>query len=178
MPPIAEIQKRLAKRAKENLKTYITIEYPYIGRNRFGEFKATRKVPTVSDVYAANIKLPHKFDDLYNLMTERFWIWVATCNILNNKGAKTPGIDGAVGDDIKDTISFAGELAYELKAGIYKPSPVRRVYIPKANGSLRPLGIPTIKDRGNCLAGQSRCTLRFSAGKPTRHPEHGYRNCH
>ena len=42
---------------------------------------------------------------------------------------------------------FIGNLSEELKARTFKPSPGRRVYIPKANGKKRPLGILTIKDR-------------------------------
>lgn len=147
MPSIAETQQRLARKAQANLKATVTVEYPYVGKNRFGTFTASRKVKTETDVFAAGIKLPHKFDDLFSLITEPFWMWVATCGILNNAGAKTPGVDGIIGDDIEDVLGFAKGLAAELKAGTYTPSPVRRVYIPKANGTLRPLGIPTLRDR-------------------------------
>lgn len=61
----------------------------------------------------------------------------------------TSGIDGETFSEI-ETIGVAEYLAIlqeELKQEQYKPKPVKRVYIPKANGKQRPLGIPTIKDR-------------------------------
>ncbi len=65
-----------------------------------------------------------------------------------NKGS--PGVDGINFEDIEQKIgidTFLSELAQDLKDKTYHPSPVRRVMIPKADGSLRPLGIPTIRDR-------------------------------
>ena len=59
------------------------------------------------------------------------------------------GVDGVTFEDIKakGTVEYLAELQEELKEGRYKPKPVRRVYIPKANGKKRPLGGPTIRDR-------------------------------
>lgn len=65
-----------------------------------------------------------------------------------NKGS--PGVDGISFEAIEQTTgidAFVSELAQDLKEKTYHPSPVRRVMIPKADGSLRPLGIPTIRDR-------------------------------
>ena len=65
-----------------------------------------------------------------------------------NKGS--PGVEGMDFEDIEQKIGierFLSELAQDLKDKTYKPSPVRRVMIPKADGSQRPLGIPTIRDR-------------------------------
>jgi len=59
------------------------------------------------------------------------------------------GVDGQRFQDIEEygTSRWLGELAEELKVRTYRPSPVRRVWIPKPDGKKRPLGIPTIKDR-------------------------------
>ena len=65
-----------------------------------------------------------------------------------NKGS--PGVDGINFEDIEQKTgidTFLSELAQDLKDKTYHPSPVRRVMIPKADGSQRPLGIPTIRDR-------------------------------
>ena len=61
----------------------------------------------------------------------------------------TSGVDGVTFEEIKikGIIEYLAELQEELKEGRYKPRPVKRVYIPKANGKKRPLGIPTIRDR-------------------------------
>ncbi|MFB9268722.1 hypothetical protein ACFFWD_37375, partial [Bradyrhizobium erythrophlei] len=65
----------------------------------------------------------------------------------SNKGA--PGVDGQDFADIEayGVQRWLGELALALREESYQPDPVRRVYIPKANGKLRPLGISTLRDR-------------------------------
>jgi retron-type reverse transcriptase len=59
------------------------------------------------------------------------------------------GVDGQRCDGIEayGEERWLSELAQELKSRIYRPLPVRRVYIPKPDGKQRPLGIPAIRDR-------------------------------
>ena len=67
-----------------------------------------------------------------------------------NKGARTPGIDKATVAQIETWIgveAFLGQIRDSLKSGEFRPVEVRQVMIPKANGKLRKLGIPTVADR-------------------------------
>jgi RNA-directed DNA polymerase len=81
-------------------------------------------------------------DKIYNKKN----LIVAYQQVKKNKGA--PGIDGitiqAYGENLHENTEA---LHLELKTGTYEPSPVRRVEIPKPDGSSRPLGIPTVRDR-------------------------------
>jgi RNA-directed DNA polymerase len=68
---------------------------------------------------------------------------LAVKRVTENKGGKTPGIDGRIWNKGNDKIKGAMSL---IRHG-YKAEPLRRIYIPKKNGKLRPLGIPTIRAR-------------------------------
>jgi len=90
----------------------------------------------------------YRFYALYDKVWRADILMFAYRLVRANKGS--PGVDGVNFEDIDATIGidkFLSELAQDLKDKTYHPSPVRRVMIPKADGSQRPLGIPTIRDR-------------------------------
>ena len=81
---------------------------------------------------------------LQRILTSSFY---AKCSavkrITSNKGSKTPGVDGVILRTSRQKIN----AVFDLKRRDYNPSPLRRIHIPKKNGKLRPLSIPTQKDR-------------------------------
>jgi len=91
-----------------------------------------------------------RFTALYGLLLWEPWMEVALQRVLANTGAKTPGVDGVTRERLKEPDAqqaLLDELRTQLREGTYRAQPVRRVYIPKADGKQRPLGIPTIRDR-------------------------------
>lgn len=97
---------------------------------------------------AAKTNPKRKFGVLYDKVCREDVLRAAYAQVRANKGA--PGIDQQSFEMIEKEVgvgTFLSELRAKLVAKRYKPLPVRRVYIPKAGGTQRPLGIPVIADR-------------------------------
>jgi len=97
---------------------------------------------------AAKANPTRKFGVLYDKVCRNDVLRAAYAQVKANQGA--PGIDRQSFEMIEREVgveTFLGKLRAQLIAKRYKPQPVRRVYIPKADGSQRPLGIPVIADR-------------------------------
>jgi len=86
-----------------------------------------------------------RFDDLFNLVADPAFLMVAWDRVRGNRGARSAGVDGVKPRSIVfGREAFLVRLRDDLKAGAFAPLPVRQRMIPKANGKLRSLGIPTV----------------------------------
>ncbi|WP_244144849.1 reverse transcriptase/maturase family protein [Paraburkholderia tuberum] len=95
----------------------------------------------------AKAEAGYRFYALYDKIYREDVLAHAYAQCRSNKGA--PGVDR---QDFAEVEAYGvqrwlGELALALRQENYRPDPIRRVFIPKANGKLRPLGISTLRDR-------------------------------
>lgn len=116
---VGEMQRKLSQWAEQRLEE---LEYPlFVGRKDL------------------------RLHDLYHLLYDGTWLRQAHEHVCRNRGSRTAGCDGLnMGVFNADLENQLSKLAEQLRTQTFRPHPVRRVYIPKKNGKLRPLGIPTV----------------------------------
>ena len=114
-----------------------------------------------------------RFYSLYDKIHRRDVLEYAYACCRANQGAA--GVDGERFEDIEayGRERWLGELTDTLRNKTYQPQALRCVYIPKPNGKLRPLSIPTIRDRTTMMAATLILAPIFEADLPTE--QHGYR---
>ncbi len=95
----------------------------------------------------AKAEAGYRFYVLYDKIYREDILGHAYAQCRSNDGA--PGVDGQefAAVEAYGVQRWLGELALALRQETYRPEPIRRVFIPKANGKLRPLGISTLRDR-------------------------------
>ncbi|EFZ2233474.1 group II intron reverse transcriptase/maturase [Shigella flexneri] len=107
------------------------------------QYRTVRRLQT-RIVKATQEKQWRRVKALQRLLTRSFAAKaLAVRRVTENSERKTPGIDGKTWS----TPAEKWNAINNLRRNGYKPSPLKRIYIPKSNGKLRPLGIPTMKDR-------------------------------
>jgi len=108
--------------------------------------KSVQKLQTALHV-KAKAEAGYRFYALYDKISRDDILTHAYAQCRSNNGA--PGVDGQEFADVEayGVERWLGELALALREESYRPDPIRRVFIPKANGKLRPLGISTLRDR-------------------------------
>jgi group II intron reverse transcriptase/maturase len=122
-----------------------------VGRNMLGIAQKQKDL-----ALKAERKPDQRIGGLFPIICQREWMTQAMWHVLHNKGAETAGVDGKARAEYYDAkvrsltpkaAKRIEEICQSLEEGSYRPQPARRIYIPKANGKMRPIGISTLEDR-------------------------------
>jgi len=113
-------------------------------------FKKQMELVSLADIYGLHSEKVYKQQLL--LVNSIFFRIIAIDKLSKSAGSKTPGINKVCLTSKKEDVKLYVELVEWLRntlgnPDLYKSDPIRRVWIPKANGKQRPLGIPTLHDR-------------------------------
>ena len=120
-----------------------------VQRRLWEQSRAQREHREVGRPFIPTNPYENRVRNLMDLMHQPDWLHAAMVRTLARSKGKAPGVDGVT------TYKFTHrgleqkfeQLRLELRNGNYQPKPLRRVEIPKANGKIRPLGIPCLRDK-------------------------------
>lgn len=119
----------------------------------------------------------YKYERLYRLLYNEEMYLTAYQNIYSNDGSMTKGTDNKTVDGM--SMERIQKIILSLKDESYQPQPARRTYIPKKNGKMRPLGIPSFDDK--LLQEVIKMILEAIYEGYFEHTSHGFRpnrSCH
>src|SRR5262245_59113764 len=112
---------------------------------RVVKVRAMRTADTILTIIRKRGESRLPLERAYRLLFNPDLYLMAYANLYPNEGAMTKGATGETVDGM--SVEKIGTLIAELRDERYRPTPVRRTYIPKSNGKTRPLGIPTWRDK-------------------------------
>ncbi len=105
-----------------------------------------RNPEQVLNILAGHSNEPeYKYERLYRILFNEQMFFVAYQRMYAKPGNMTPGTDGKTEDEM--SIDRINKLIESIKDETYSPNPAKRIYIPKKNGKMRPLGIPSFEDK-------------------------------
>ena len=141
------------KKIKRQLKDNSMLAWPdskTLGQIRKEVFKQQLELINLADIYGLRSQEVYKKQKI--LFNSLFFKIIAIDKLSKSNGAKTPGVDNIKLTSYKKDRDLCLKLLESLNRKIKQPhthkaSPVKRVWVPKSSGKLRPLGIPTIEDR-------------------------------